>query len=530
MYIRRGLLWGVLAIVTFIGALSSLCVSARAESPFCSLPPDPSTPWLPVTPLPNETSVPAPRPASDCQFYRPAWQRFLVATQPNHGRPAFLSYPSFEQIFPPNGSSALLQVSSRASPVLNLLPRNIQVPNDPTPSQQQLIDNVQAGIGTAPGGYLIDQHGHFIFYAIHVNPAFLQFLQNQNLTTADGILGADRCLTFLGSKDDIAAGINTNVVEYKSAWMIVDSAHPPSTYFVVPAKVPHYIVTGGNLIPEVRNGKPVTDDVSVALLALHVVFTLPGHPEMIWSTFEHVRSDDKGNLVRDNAPAAADNPSNTPPSTKISDKNFPLYKANTLAGEANQAQPLSKIVQFWDSKTQSFVQKDGTVTQTSVYRPYPGSKTDGSPANPDHSEDDEVVATNTHATAMFKDAENKHLIAQDDKRRYYRLVGAIWLDQPVSGASPSFDVNKRFAIASNQSTDDDGQPIAGEGRLGSTAMESFTESEDGAPNCFSCHDTSPIRGTPLKAGRLNVSHVLSKYIKSLQGITAAGGQGNGTCF
>jgi len=504
------------AAATF-AAFIAVCLPAQAESPFCSLPPDPAISWLPKTPVPNESSVPAPRPASDCQFYRPAWQRFLLATQPVRGTPAFLRYPSFEQIFEP-AKAASVQLKQEDLFTLSLSPRNIQRPNEPNEAQQKLLDDTQAGIGGGPGGNLIDQHGHLIYYGIHVNPAFLQFLKNQNLTTADGIKQIDSSLTFLGSDSDISTGANTNIMEFKSAWMIVDADHPPSTYFVVPAQIPRYVVQGDTLVQEFQNGKPVTNKVSVALIALHVVFTLPGHPEMIWSTFEHVHTDSKsGEVVRDNAPAALDNPSNTPPQTMISNQDFPLYKANTAAQDANKSLDLKSIIQFWDSRTQSFVKKDGTAIQTSVYRPYPGSKTDGSKANPDHTEDDEVISINNHATAMFKDAVAKQVISDADKRQYYRLVGAIWLDQPVTGPMPSFEVKKSFSINSDQSTDDVGQPLAGEGRLGSTAMESFTEFENGTPNCFSCHDTNAVKDKRLLIGpaRLNVSHVLSKYIDSL---------------
>jgi hypothetical protein len=499
----------ILSVCAMIAAVSPL-TTASAESPFCFLPPDPAAAWLPVTPVPNETNVPAPRPASDCQFYRPAWQRFLYATQPVGGMPRFVRFPSFEQIFQPAKTTP---AESAEIVVLNLSPRNIQRPNDATGPQQKLLDDTQAGIGGGPGGNLIDQHGHLVYYAIHANPALLQFLQNENLTTVDGIKKLDPSLTFLGSDSDIAAGINTDVVEYKSAWMIVDSDHPPPNYFVMSAQIPHLIVSGGKLVQEIRNGNPVTDKVYVALLALHVVFTLPGHPEMIWSTFEHVRSDRSGKIVRDNAPAAPDNPSNTPPATKIShEEDFPLYKANTAAQDANQPLDLSKIIQFWDSRSQSFKKPDGTSIQTSVYRPYPGSKTDGSTANPSHEEDDEVKATNDHATAMFNGAMAKGLITSEDKRQHYRLVGAIWLDQPAT----SFQVRRSFSIASDQSTDDNGQPLAGEGRLGSTAMESFTEFEEGAPNCFSCHDTNAVRDKKvlIPPARLNVSHILSKFIDS----------------
>jgi len=186
-------------VVSLAIVLLSPPAAADIESPFCSLPPDPAAPWLPITPAQHETAIPSPRPASDCQFYRPAWQRFLVATQPVNGVPAFLRYPSFDQIFQsaPAGSG---QSEPGQLFTLKLQPRNIQRPNDPNEAQQKLLDNVQAGIGGGPGGNLIDQSGHFIYYAIHVNPAFLQFLQNQGLTTVDGIKQIDPSLTFLVSE------------------------------------------------------------------------------------------------------------------------------------------------------------------------------------------------------------------------------------------------------------------------------------------------------------------------------------------
>lgn len=58
----------------------------------------------------------------------------------------------------------------------------------------------------------------------------------------------------------------------------------------------------------------------------------------------------------------------------------------------------------------------------------------------------------------------------------------------------------------------------GEDRLSSTAMESFTQSDQGGrPNCFSCHNTKRVTDdttgkTIMPAKRLNVSHVLSKFV------------------
>jgi hypothetical protein len=514
---------GVTLTATFCGQLAlTLPASSEPESPFCSLPPDPAIPWLPTTPIPHESSAPSPRPASDCQFYRAAWQRFLVATQPTGGNPSiptFLTYPSFPQIFSnPNNPSLVQQIEDFRTGrgfVLQLFARNIQRPNNPSKTEQQLLDTVQAGIDGKVGGYLLDQKGRFVFYQIHINPAFLQFIRNQQLTTKEAIQHPDSKLTLLGSDDDIAAGADTNIVEYKSAWMIIDDKQAFPNYVVVPALVPHFIVKEGQLSQEMIDGVPKFDEVNVAMLALHVVFTLPGHPEMIWSTFEHVNANKIDEIKRDNAPAADDNPDflTTPDTAEVSPNSYPLYKAHTPRNDANVSKDLVTIIPFWDENTQSF-SKGGTIQQTSVYRPFPGSKTNG-PKGSDadvRSEDDAVIQINNHATTMFKEAIANGVIPPIDFRQHYRLVGAVWLNKP----SEAFTEGKAFKIDEDSTTDDQNQKLAGEGRLGSTAMESFTESDQGEPQCFSCHDTQRVKcpdgKVALSAHRMNVSHVFSKYV------------------
>jgi hypothetical protein len=506
-------------LALLVGALSNSRHRVQAaveESPLCSMPPDSGAPWLPKTPEPQETVVPAPRPASDCGFYRPAWQRFLVATQPTLDGPTFLTYPSFDEIFTPSTATAE-RVISQQHLVLSLTPRNMQRPNIAKKKLQELLDQTQAGLFGATGGVLIDQHGRFIYYAIHVNPAFLSFLSNHHLTTLDGLNQIDKNLTF----PDTGGSSPSTVVELKSAWMIVANQESAPTYFVVPAKVQRYIVTNGSLVPELDKNtqKPVFDNVWAALIAIHVVFTLPGHPEMIWSTFEHVHVDIKGQTIRDNAPAAPFNPSKTPPGTVISTEDFPLYKAGTTAGNANKPIDKTVLAQHWDSGTQSFT-KGGTL-QTSVYRPYPGSKSDGK-EDKDSAEDDEIILINKNAAKMFSDAKGQGLIRDSDLRQNYRLVGAVWLNDPLTGPKATFKVGQPFTNPINQATDEPDAELAGEGRLGSTAMESFTEFEEGAPNCFSCHDTQAVRGrsgkTLLPPALLNVSHVMSRF-KDLQPAT-----------
>jgi hypothetical protein len=491
----------LLVMLEVPGSRSGQHVQASG-SPLCSMPAEGGPVWLPTTPEPAEAKAPDPRPASDCGFYLPAWQRFLVVTQPSLDGPAFLDYPSFDQIFT-STPTPTDQANPKGILRLSLTPRNVERPNESTPKLQELLDQTQAGIGGAQGGILIDQHGRFIYYAIHVNPAFLSFLRVNDLTTLTGLAKINPSLTF-----------PPGVIELKSAWMIVENQKAAPTYFVVPAKVQRYILSNGTLSPELdKTNKPVFENVSAALIALHVVFTLPGHPEMIWSSFEHVRVDGKGNTVRDNAPAAPSNPSKTSLDTVISKDNFPLYKAGTTAANANKPIDGKIMAQNWDSNTQSFT-KGGTALQTSVYRPYPGSKSDGTKAD-DSAEDDEVILINSNATKMFADAKARGQIADSDMRQHYRLVGAVWLNDPLLGPKASFTLKRSFENPINQTTDDNASDLAGEGRLGSTAMESFTEFEEGAPSCFNCHDTRAVRGKQgaqlLPPTLLNVSHVLSKF-------------------
>ena len=114
---------------------------------------------------------------------------------------------------------------------------------------------------------------------------------------------------------------------------------------------------------------------------------------------------------------------------------------------------------------------------------------------------------------MFKQAIASGAIPASDLRQHYRLVGAIWLDKPLE----TFIEGKAIKIDDDHTTEaKDNQKIAGEGRLGSTAMESFTEFEAGEPQCFSCHDAQRVKcqnnEIALNQHKMNVSHVFSKYV------------------
>jgi hypothetical protein len=442
--------------------------------------------WLPITPPPGNQTPPV-HPAPDCPFYQAAWQHFLYATQPDrNGRPRFLAYSTIADLF---GEAAAPQFARQQAGVLSLAPRTLEQPNDKQSPSGNIPPAINAGVTQAGPlrGLLIDQNGNPIFYAIHVNETFASFVQQNGLTTRNALLGADP------EKLEFPEG----AVELKSAWQIVDAAHPPTDYFTIRATIPRLKVSNGELTLDTE-----TREVTVALIAIHVVFVLKGHPEFIWSTFEHLSA--KG--VRDNAPAAAGNPTSIQPSAVISGSNWPLFKAGTTAGAANTPNSSRERLDAFDEREQRFT-KGGKILQTSVYRMFPASSSSST------SEDDDVVSVNKSMRGVF----GQRPVTSGDRRGNYQLVGALWLDNPQR----DFKANILFQNKDGQTTDDAGAMVAGEDRLSSTAMESFTQGEDGRPNCFSCHNTKRVSddvtgATLIPAKRLNVSHVMSKFLSEMK--------------
>jgi hypothetical protein len=442
-----------------------------------------SSEWLPNTPA-LDLFKPLPHPASECAFYRGGWQTFLIATQPDAaGKPALLSFPTIETVFK----------SSKPAPKAFS----------------------QLGFLRQAGGrqILVDQNGNPIYYGIHVNQAFADFVKKNGLQTAQAIVASDPALFF-------PAG----VAEFKSAWQIVEGNTPSDGWITVQTTVPTLSLDTNHRVVENRT---VPRAVTVRLLALHAVFTLPGHPEFIWATFEHsagAPDSQAGDGKRDVAPTTSQNPDPADPENLRDGKpvdaaDHVLYHGGTAANAANKA--LDETTIQLDAVAQKFPGQ-----QTSIYRMFPASKSNT--IEPD----DSISSLNTNVEGLFASAS----VSPADRRGHYRLVGAVWMDKPehfANNVSLQNDETSPFAKDPNYIKDitENGSDsplsiLAGEDRLSSTAMESFTQGPDSFPNCFTCHNTQAItlRGVPinrdssgtivLQPKLLNVSHVLSQFVIS----------------
>src|SRR5258707_3878601 len=101
-----------------------------------------------------------------------------------------------------------------------------------------------------------------------MNPAFVKFVNDAHLTSADQITRADPSIHFTTT---------AALVETKDAWQIIPDVNPPqaATFITTQAMVPTLSVDPVLGV--------IADDthlriVTVRLAAIHLVHTIPGHP------------------------------------------------------------------------------------------------------------------------------------------------------------------------------------------------------------------------------------------------------------
>jgi len=473
-----------------------------------------SADWLPDTP-PLGQFKPAPHPTTECPFYRGVWQTFLAAMQPDPmtGLPALITYATVDSMF-------------KRTAVLG-------------PDRAYLGDIKQAG----GRQIVIDQNGNSLYYGIQANQAFADFLRANHLDSAKAVQDYPRTQPNLFFPGGLA--------EFKNAWQIVegnDAEIAAQTADFVSMKTTVPTLRQDPMTHEIIEDRNKPRPVTVRLLAIHVVFTLPGHPEFIWGSLEHSagspdtkaadgRRDVAPIVPEDTNPSSSD-PNNTNDVTVVSDKDHILYRAGTTARDGNK--PLEDTDLRLDPKTQKLTRADGSSAASSIYRMFPASKSN------ETEPDEAITSLNSNVQALFARVN----LPSYDKRSHYRLVGGQWMDKPayfkrdfpiqndVSSPFVTGPFNDeagtyhRAPLALQEFTDaivKDGSDsefsiLAGEDRMSSTAMESFTQYPGSFNNCFTCHNTQAItaHGIPLNrdqagiklldAGLLNVSHILSQVI------------------
>jgi hypothetical protein len=404
---------------------------------------------------------PPPHPDTECPFYRGAYQNFLIATQPlPDGDPILVDYPTIDDAFHTAYPTGFARNSGPA-PGTNM--------SDPCENPGGFAAAAVVHKGAATGkawlgairqagqrNILVDQDRHTLFYGLHMNQAFVDFVRTNNLGTVAGILLVPPALEF-----------PPGVVEFKTAWKDIDPRDfpdssqklcgagivPKSTDFESdPGDYSNYITTMA-WIPWVSQD-PSTHQIiedpdhpvlrKMALVAVHSVYTLPGHPEFVWGSIQHVNihepdpavqafanvtvmgmPDSQPNATGPDGGASLPDPMDvqnlrvtTPPDSQ---HRYLLYAAKELEKNSNLAVQSAALT--LDEASQSFV---GTNDVTNVYRVFPGSK--ANTLQPDTA----VFSLNSNINVLFAAAIDAGAIDPGvDKRQNYRLVAAVWMDKPA---------------------------------------------------------------------------------------------------
>lgn len=388
-----------------------------------------------------------------CDFYKWAAQMFLWLTSPSGSSYVFDGDTFYDVV--PQGSEFVFV--SNADNDQNRFAVRSAKPID-------IGSTAQAG----GSGVLLTQDGSLTYYGIHTNDVYAYYLTGQK---AGDFAGTSIATAFPTTEDDLilvekSAGktfpdASALTLELKTSWVPVSAVPNADRYITITAMVPSYDRSDAK--SWTLNADMV--EAELALVGMHVVGSVNGHPELVWASFESFR----------NAPFAAY-------SYEMSDgavQNVPYDSSGTwLFMEENGAEitHISELAHV-DSSGNIVATTDADIAPNNVVLLNPWGNLPGSSGD----------MGNSGELIQLAQSLNSQLSSVQDPRANYFQLGGIWSQKgqiPTSG------------------TDDF---LRGSLYLANATMETFHQYPDEnsgfvSNNCFTCHSTS-------SGESINVSHI-----------------------
>jgi len=361
-------------------------------------------------------------------------------------------------------------------------------------------NQVQSEQGQATGDVLMSQNGSLVYYLTMVNDVYAYYL-----TMRKNLLGVSANFpTNAKERDAICKyahlhGItlpdsNALAIELKSSW--VEASTLPDTtgagYITIRADIQQYDTTSNTRwIP---NGHKI---VKMAMVGMHIVGSVAGHPEMIWATFEHT------NNTPNAAYAYLDKNSHV--------KHVPQDGGSGWLFSKNAADPNPNVAHMGANviDTQRHIYGDTIIADSgyrigasNTLRSQPWGTTADSISN---AEDTTSARSNSQILSINNSILG--MLAPGDVRSNYLFIGATWTND---GAAPNRDSYGRHG-ANNQIDTANGVAI-GTNVLSNSTMETYMQST--VRSCFFCHSThQALPGEPQLPPSLNpnlLSHVFTE--------------------
>jgi len=368
---------------------------------------------------------------------------------------------------------------------------------------------VEVGPGQAQTfSVLRAQTGSLVYYAITVNDVFTYF-RTMTPNPPDGQPGAPFPTTpaelqeieaFAATHSVTFPNPNALAIEVKTSWVEASSLSDPSNYITMTATIPTYDTT------DPKRWKPIgSKTVQLALVGMHVVGSTgtkgspdgPGHPEMIWATFEHAG----------NTPLATYTYNSTAGLKTVNQSTAGswLFSASNSGGPFNCVHMMECTPLNMSNNCQN--EADGNIVPVMPGPPCPagsftasdtlrqkvwGAASDRVPSPLVH----DITEANTEIISINNSV--RGMIPSGDVRSNYYLAGATWT---IGGASPS------------QGNPPDRGNQVGTSLLANSTMETYQQGVDttAAPpsfgsNCFSCH-TNDFGPSTRNLATSDVSHI-----------------------
>lgn len=433
-----------------------------------------------------------------CDFYKWGSQMFLWLTSREEGRHVFNTSPTFYNLSVESHDQR--EFLTGEGPML-MTARKSKVDDE--------IELGQAGNNDA----LISQQKSLVYYGLHANDVFAVFTTQQKqgaLKNCDKrhqqclSKGGKDCYTELkackisevpqlefpntqSQLDDVVAFAkrhgyplgddkNALAIELKTSWVDAGTLKDPGRYILSQAIVPTFTRSPSKGPWDFKKNEEKT----LAMVGMHVVGTVNSHPEMVWSTFEHV----------DNVPDNTYIYQASGGEFKTLDFNSNDRDWTFLPNGATQPRSIIANAQVktdaGGTSTQKIASQNGRdIGATDVFRADPWGNLHGSKAgSPQVDNNTDLASINVSVLSQ---------LAIDDVRGNYIQTGGIWTAQ---GEIPSDGTDKALRGSLN---------------LANTTLETFYQIPKTGfkpKNCFGCHGNDPKNAT-------SVSHIFDA-MKPLQ--------------
>jgi len=423
---------------------------------------------------------------NNCSFYTWSEQMFLWLTSNGkkyNGGPTVFESPVFYTVSPLNDNLRELIPYKQGDP----LDAGIE------------IAKVTTEEGQATSNVLLDRHGNVVYYITFVNDVYVALLNmaaqngssvNEFPTTQTDL---NKILAFAKKNQIDIKEPNALAMELKTSWVKLEGDMKKEDFVTIESDIPVYDKKSDSLW--VLNGKTTT--ATLALVGVHIVGGAAGHPEMIWSTFEHKYNTPNAkyqylnienkviNVSQDNSGYWLFN--SNPKDTSIVNASFASFSSDSI-----------------------IAQKGQTIQPSNSIRVLPwGSAYDVKP----NQEDATAAAANSQVIAINNSIINK--LAPNDVRKNYLFIGSTWT---FNGVAPNGKAYSKDTVLA-------GGTAIGTSNLANSTMETnfqekspYVASETNVNTCFTCHRGKDKNGNYTLDPKIDdgLSHIFLPLMNGLK--------------